>query len=165
MGPIRFQEGRVQYVSNQLSTRQRVALRAVCRTILPAPVSDLEEIALEQSAERAEQVIASLADSGGRAAALQAVEWSDREESPPWLGPITQRLEAAGASEIFALHTSPVRIKPRQDGWLDDFMTQSDRQSYRNCRMSYVSFHQMGPPQWGVTRTNQWWGKQVSLTR
>jgi hypothetical protein len=89
-------------VSDQLSTRQRVALRAVCRTILPAPISDLEGIALEQSTGRAEQLIASLADPGnrarllalltvlgspianlvlgGRAAALQAMERSDREE-------------------------------------------------------------------------------------
>jgi choline dehydrogenase-like flavoprotein len=54
-----------------------------------------------------------------------------------------QILEAAGATEIFSLHTPPVRTRLTESGWLDRFMDSTDQLGYRHCRMSYVSFHQM----------------------
>jgi long-chain-alcohol oxidase len=53
-------------------------------------------------------------------------------------------LAAAGATEVFSLHTPPARARPGQRGWLDRFMEACDSRGYRRCRMSYISFHQMG---------------------
>ncbi len=53
-------------------------------------------------------------------------------------------MAAAGASEIFTLQTPPTRVQPGAAGWLERFMAQADATGYRHCRMSYVSFHQMG---------------------
>ena len=55
-----------------------------------------------------------------------------------------QVLAAAGATEIFSLHTPPARARPGAAGWLDRFTADCDRLGYRRCRMSYISFHQMG---------------------
>ena len=55
-----------------------------------------------------------------------------------------QVLAAAGATEIFSLHTPPARVRPGEPGWLDRFTSQCDSRGYRRCRMSYISFHQMG---------------------
>ena len=55
-----------------------------------------------------------------------------------------QVLAAAGANELFTLHTPPVRVRPGQSGWLDRFVAACDARGYRRCRMSYISFHQMG---------------------
>jgi choline dehydrogenase-like flavoprotein len=63
-----------------------------------------------------------------------------------------QILEAAGASEIFSLHTPPIRTRLRESGWLDRFMDSADRLGYRYCRMSYVSFHQMATAAMGSDR-------------
>ncbi len=60
-----------------------------------------------------------------------------------------QVLAAAGAREMFSLHTPPVRAKPNGDGWLDRFMSDLDGNGYRQCRMSYVSFHQMASASMG----------------
>ena len=54
-----------------------------------------------------------------------------------------QVLAAAGATEIFSLHTPPVRARPDQSGWLPTFGTALDARGYRYCRMSYITFHQM----------------------
>jgi choline dehydrogenase-like flavoprotein len=53
-------------------------------------------------------------------------------------------MAAAGAEELFTLHTPPVRCHPTGHGWLDRFMAHADGLGYRRLRMSYVSFHQMG---------------------
>ncbi len=55
-----------------------------------------------------------------------------------------QVLAAAGATEIFSLHTPPARVRPGEHGWLDRFQGQCDSRGYRRCHMSYISFHQMG---------------------
>jgi long-chain-alcohol oxidase len=61
-------------------------------------------------------------------------------------------LAAAGATEIFSLHTPPARVRPGQHGWLESFVGQCDRRGYRRCRMSYISFHQMGSAAMGRDR-------------
>ena len=53
-------------------------------------------------------------------------------------------LAAAGATELFSLHTPPVRVRVGDPGWLDRLTTGMDRLGYTRCRMSYISFHQMG---------------------
>jgi len=55
-----------------------------------------------------------------------------------------QVLAAAGATELFSLHTPPARARPGAPGWLDRFVADCDGRGYRRCRMSYISFHQMG---------------------
>jgi choline dehydrogenase-like flavoprotein len=55
-----------------------------------------------------------------------------------------QVLAAAGAEEIVSLHTPPVRVRPGTPGWLGRFMADADRRGYTRCRLSYISFHQMG---------------------
>jgi len=61
-----------------------------------------------------------------------------------------QVLAAAGATEIFSLHTPPARVRPGEPGWLDRFTAQCDSRGYRRCRMSYISFHQMGTAAMGT---------------
>ncbi len=53
-------------------------------------------------------------------------------------------LAAAGATELFTLHTPPVRARVGERGWLERLSTGMDRLGYTRCRMSYISFHQMG---------------------
>lgn len=62
-----------------------------------------------------------------------------------------QALAAAGATEIFSLHTPPVRGRPGTPGWLDRFGREADSRGYRRCRMSYISFHQMATAAMGAT--------------
>jgi choline dehydrogenase-like flavoprotein len=54
-----------------------------------------------------------------------------------------QVLAAAGATELFSLHTPPARIRPGESGWLERFGAAMDGRGYRYCRMSYITFHQM----------------------
>jgi len=59
-------------------------------------------------------------------------------------------LAEVGAIEIFSLQTPPTRIRPNSQGWLDRFMDGVDRTGYRRCRMSYITFHQMGTAAMGA---------------
>jgi choline dehydrogenase-like flavoprotein len=52
-------------------------------------------------------------------------------------------LVAAGATELFTLHSPPVRVRPSNGRWLGDFGEQCASRGYRRCRMSYITFHQM----------------------
>ncbi len=52
-------------------------------------------------------------------------------------------LAAAGATQIFSLHTPPARARPGKQGWLDGFTASCDNRGFRHCRMSYITFHQM----------------------
>ena len=52
-------------------------------------------------------------------------------------------LAAAGATEVFSLHTPPARARPGEDRWLERFGAAMDGRGYRHCRMSYITFHQM----------------------
>jgi choline dehydrogenase-like flavoprotein len=52
-------------------------------------------------------------------------------------------LAAAGATEVFSLHTPPARARPGGDRWLERFGAAMDGTGYRYCRMSYITFHQM----------------------
>ncbi len=52
-------------------------------------------------------------------------------------------LAQAGARELMSLHTPPARVRVRA-GWEDELQTAMDSRGYTRCRMSYVSFHQMG---------------------
>jgi choline dehydrogenase-like flavoprotein len=61
-----------------------------------------------------------------------------------------QVLAAAGATEVFSLHTPPVRARPRQPGWLERFAAAMDGRGYRRCRMSYIAFHQMASAAMGA---------------
>jgi long-chain-alcohol oxidase len=54
-----------------------------------------------------------------------------------------QVLAAAGATEIFSLHTPPARVRPGEPRWLERFGDTIDARGYRYCRMSYITFHQM----------------------
>jgi long-chain-alcohol oxidase len=59
-------------------------------------------------------------------------------------------LAAAGAIEVFSLHTPPARARPGQPGWLERFAADMDRRGYRRCRMSYIAFHQMASASMGA---------------
>jgi choline dehydrogenase-like flavoprotein len=61
-----------------------------------------------------------------------------------------QVLAAAGATEVFSLHTPPARARPGRPGWLERFGTDMDRGGYRRCRMSYITFHQMASASMGT---------------
>lgn len=54
-----------------------------------------------------------------------------------------QVLAAAGATEVFSLHTPPARAATAEPGWLARFGDTMDRRGYTKCRMSYITFHQM----------------------
>jgi choline dehydrogenase-like flavoprotein len=53
-------------------------------------------------------------------------------------------LAAAGAEEIFTLHTPPVRVRPGTPGWRSRFLGEAGGRGVEGARMSYISFHQMG---------------------
>ncbi len=53
-------------------------------------------------------------------------------------------LAEVGASEVWTLQTPPVKMRTDRSGWLERFVAAADRVGYRRCRMSYISFHQMG---------------------
>jgi long-chain-alcohol oxidase len=61
-----------------------------------------------------------------------------------------QVLAAAGAHEVFSLHTPPVRATVGRPGWLERFAASMDARGYTKCRMSYISFHQMASCAIGV---------------
>ena len=52
-------------------------------------------------------------------------------------------LAAVGATELFSLHTPPVRVRPGANGWLKQFTEGIDARGFTKCRMSYITFHQM----------------------
>ncbi|HTR21740.1 MAG TPA: GMC family oxidoreductase [Gemmatimonadales bacterium] len=52
-------------------------------------------------------------------------------------------LVAVGATELFSLHTPPVRVRPGERGWLERFTQGIDARGFTKCRMSYITFHQM----------------------
>ncbi len=58
-------------------------------------------------------------------------------------------LAAAGAEEVFTLHTPPARVRPGTPGWRARLMAEADGRGYRGARMSYISFHQMGSASMG----------------
>jgi choline dehydrogenase-like flavoprotein len=64
-----------------------------------------------------------------------------------------QVLAAAGATELFSLHTPPVRVHPGAPGWLDDFVDAMDHRGYTKCRISYITFHQMASAATGADRS------------
>lgn len=53
-------------------------------------------------------------------------------------------LAAAGAEEVFTLHTPPVRVRPGTPNWRERVVAEADSRGYQRARMSYISFHQMG---------------------
>jgi choline dehydrogenase-like flavoprotein len=60
-----------------------------------------------------------------------------------------QVLAAAGAREIFTLQTPPARVRTSERGWLDRLMAAADARGYRYCRMSFITFHQLGSARMG----------------
>ena len=54
-----------------------------------------------------------------------------------------QVLAAAGATELFSLHTPPARTRVSEPAWLERFGETMDHRGYTKCRMSYITFHQM----------------------
>ncbi len=58
-------------------------------------------------------------------------------------------LAAAGATELFTLQTPPVRVGIAS-GWRERYRAELDRAGYRKCRMSYITFHQMGSARIGA---------------
>jgi long-chain-alcohol oxidase len=61
-----------------------------------------------------------------------------------------QVLAAAGATELFSLHTPPARARVSEPRWLERFGDAMDRRGYTKCRMSYITFHQMASCAMGV---------------
>jgi len=59
-------------------------------------------------------------------------------------------LVESGATDLLTLQTPPVRVKTGAPGWRDGFREAADRVGYRRCRMSYISFHQMGSARIGA---------------
>ncbi|MBI2614383.1 MAG: GMC family oxidoreductase [Gemmatimonadetes bacterium] len=53
-------------------------------------------------------------------------------------------LAAAGAEEIFTLHTPPARVRPGTPNWRARLIAEADSRGYQRARLSYISFHQMG---------------------
>ncbi len=60
----------------------------------------------------------------------------------PLLG-AAEVLAAAGAQEVFTLHTPPVRARPGTPNWRERLIADADSRGYQRARMSYLSFHQM----------------------
>jgi hypothetical protein len=53
-------------------------------------------------------------------------------------------LGSVGAKEVWTLQTPPVKVRTDRPGWLERFTAAADARGYRRCRMSYISFHQLG---------------------
>lgn len=53
-------------------------------------------------------------------------------------------LAAAGATEIFSVQQPPARCRPGAGDWLGGFGSAMDARGYGRCRMSFITFHQMG---------------------
>ena len=81
---------------------------------------------------------------GGRARVHYELSDFDAAHVRAGLKGAARILAAAGATEVFSLHTPPARARPGNPGWLDRFVADCDARGYRRCRMSYISFHQMG---------------------
>jgi long-chain-alcohol oxidase len=79
----------------------------------------------------------------GRPRVHYEVSGFDLEHVRRGLTAAAQLLAAAGATELFSLHTPPARIRPGESGWLERFGAAMDGRGYRYCRMSYITFHQM----------------------
>ncbi len=61
-------------------------------------------------------------------------------------------LHAAGAERLVSLHTPPARVATAATSWERDLTSSMDASGYRRCRMSYISFHQMGTAAMGANR-------------
>ena len=59
-------------------------------------------------------------------------------------------LAAAGAEEVFTLHTPPVRVRPGAPGWRSRFLGETDGRGYQGIDLSYISFHQMASASMGT---------------
>ncbi len=79
----------------------------------------------------------------GRPRVHYEVSGFDLEHVRQGLTAAARVLAAAGATEMFSLHTPPARVRPGGDGWLERFGAAMDGRGYRYCRMSYITFHQM----------------------
>ncbi|MGA2382560.1 MAG: FAD-dependent oxidoreductase [Gemmatimonadales bacterium] len=79
----------------------------------------------------------------GRPRVHYEVSGFDLEHVRRGLAGAAQVLAAAGATEVFSLHTPPARARPGESGWLERFGAVMDGRGYRYCRMSYITFHQM----------------------
>jgi choline dehydrogenase-like flavoprotein len=55
-----------------------------------------------------------------------------------------QVLAAAGATDLFSIQQPPARCRTGAPGWLDAFGAAMDERGYDRCRMSFITFHQMG---------------------
>jgi long-chain-alcohol oxidase len=53
-------------------------------------------------------------------------------------------LAAAGANELFTVQQPPARCRPGAGDWLGAFGAAMDARGYGRCRMSFITFHQMG---------------------
>jgi choline dehydrogenase-like flavoprotein len=82
--------------------------------------------------------------SDGRPRAHYEISRGDTRRMRRGLLAVAEILAAAGAEEIFSLHTPPVRVAPSRGGWRDELRSGMDRSGYRHARMTYISFHQMG---------------------
>lgn len=58
-------------------------------------------------------------------------------------------LAAAGATEVFTLHSPPVRANTSTANWLKTFGSGCRDSGYRHNRMSYITFHQMASASMG----------------
>ena len=67
----------------------------------------------------------------------------DAEHVRQGLAGAAEVLAAAGAQEVFTLHTPPVRVRPGTPGWRSRFLGEADGRGFEGVRMSYISFHQM----------------------
>jgi len=63
-----------------------------------------------------------------------------------------QVLAAAGATELFSLHTPPARVRVGDPAWIERFGQAMDHRGYTKCRMSYITFHQMASCAMGADR-------------
>ncbi len=61
-----------------------------------------------------------------------------------------QVLEAAGATEIFSQHHSLISYRPGPPGAHEAWAEATRRQGYRNGRITFFSYHQMGSCRMGV---------------
>lgn len=87
---------------------------------------------------------------GGRPRVHYDLSAHSVERLRPALRGAAELLAAVGATEIATLQTPPVRVRPGARGWLDDFLRLSDARGYTKCRMSFISFHQMGTARIGA---------------